>query len=233
MAHRERRSSLFRGARSREDVIRKLRKYLPLAEDSESSRSLEDRSGILDALPMLCKGLECPVASRCPVSSRREFVGTPCILQTIEAYRHFRDYVISLEISPEHYTDLQMVVDLVRTHVLSWWIDQLLAVDGITQTNVTMSGGSTSLTRVSHPLLAEQRALIREREHIYKELMASRRARLEKEAMERRGQIDFARMLAQVSEQMREAASRLQVVEHYDALPGKGTEYPEFEEDDE
>ena len=186
--------------RSREEILRAIRRQQPLADgDQELARELEERSGIMTALPMECRGTECPIASRCPVSHRPEFVGTPCILQAMEAYSHFRDYVVSLQINPTDYTDLQMVVDLVRTHVLSWWIDQLLAVEGIMQENTSVSGKNVSRTRVAHPLLAEQRALMQQRNQIYKELMASRRARLERESMEGKARLDFARMLAQVA----------------------------------
>lgn len=211
--------SLLRRISSRKALVERLRQQFPLSEDERQGRRLEDRAGILDSVPMLCNGPECPLAKRCPVSSNPAFLGTPCVLQTVEAYRHFRDYVISLEIDPSEYADLQMVVDLVRTHVLSWWIDQLLAVEGIMQTNVTISGNRSSTTRVSHPLIAEQRALIRERNQIYKELLASRRARLERDAMEKRTAVDLARMMAQVARQVQDTSARLTVSESYAALP--------------
>jgi len=195
--------------RSREAILRAIRRQKPLTDgDDHRVQELEERSGIMEALAMECRGPDCPIASRCPVSHRPEFLGTPCVLQQKEIYSHFRDYVVSLQINPTDYTDLQMVVDLVRTHVLSWWIDQLLAVEGIVQENTTVSGRSESRTRVAHPLLAEQRALMQQRNQIYKELMASRRARLEREAIEGKAQLDFARMLAQVAKRAGVLSSR-------------------------
>lgn len=210
---------LVRRVSSRRALMSRLRKHLPLGEDERQSRLIEERAGILESVPMQCNGPQCPLASRCPVSQNPAFIGTPCVLQTVEVYRHFRDYVLSLQIDPTEYADLQMVVDLVRTHVLSWWIDQLLAIEGIMQTNVTISGNRTTTTRVSHPLIAEQRALIRERNLIYKELLASRRARLERDAMEKRSALDLARMMSQVARQVQDASGRLMVTEHYESLP--------------
>jgi len=198
-----------------EDLMYFIRNGVPVSPDPEEAERLERLSGLADNIPMLCRGTECELAARCPYSHRQDFIGTKCILETYEAYKHFSAYVRSLGVKSTDTTDVQMIADLVRLHILTWRIDQKLAIEGMTQNNETISGNRVSITRVSHPLLAEQRALIKSRESIYDKLVASRRSRMEME--ERRGRMDrdFMRILAQMAQR----AGVVQVSEHTDALP--------------
>jgi len=150
-------------------------------------------------------------------------------MELAEAYNHFLEYMVSLNIQPSDYTDIQMVLDLVRTHILSWRIDQMLSLEGMMQENITVQGNRSSVTRVSHPLLAEQRALLRERQVIYDKLMASRRARLEREQMEGRAQLDFARMLTQIAQR---AKGSIQVLDSPPAIAALGSPSETTEEED-
>ena len=209
-------------------VLRQVRKRRGV-EDKPELENVEHRSeGILSFLTT-CRGPECPFASRCPVSSDPSFVGTGCVMELAEAYNHFLEYMVSLNIQPSDYTDIQMVLDLVRTHILSWRIDQMLSLEGMMQENITVQGNRSSVTRVSHPLLAEQRALLRERQVIYDKLMASRRARLEREQMEGRAQLDFARMLTQIAQR---AKGSIQVLDSPPAIAALGSPSETTEEED-
>lgn len=188
--------------RTYQELLEFIRTGSPTALDPEEAERLERTSGVLDNAPMLCRGPECEFAARCPYSNRHDFIGTHCILETYEAYRHFSSYIRSLGITSQDTTDIQMVSDLVRLHILSWRIDQKLAIEGMTQNNETISGNRVSITRAAHPLLAEQRALIKSRESLYDKLLASRKARAEIEAKRKGSRSDLVRILYEMSRQI-------------------------------
>lgn len=163
--------------------------------------------GIYDSLPMSCRGPECPIASRCPVSHRLDIVGTRCLLEVREITERLARYLKDIGLENVTYTDLQVVAHLTRTDVLIWRMDQLLSVQGLTVEEVTVSGNRTTVKQVANPLLDQLRNLLKEQRALMDELMTSRRSRLERMEREGRMERDFVRMLQQMAERGRSVVS--------------------------
>lgn len=154
-------------------------------------------SSLYTSLPATCRGTECPFAAICPVSDRLDILGTRCVLETMEIASRLSQYVKELDLSPLNYTDVQMVVDLVRLEILIWRIEQYLALSGMTVEEVTVTGRGKTVKTVPHPLISELRSLMEQKRRLYDDLVTSRRARLEREAREQKVANDLARILAQ------------------------------------
>lgn len=163
--------------------------------------------GIYDSLPMSCKGADCPIASRCPISHRLDIVGTRCLLEIREITERLARYLKDIGLENVTYTDLQIVAHLTRTDVLIWRMDQMLSVQGLSVEEVTVSGNRTTVKQVANPLLDQLRNLLKEQRALMDELMTSRRSRLERMEREGRMERDFVRMLQQMAERSRNVIS--------------------------
>lgn len=170
---------------------------------------------LYESLPMECKGSECPIASRCPVSHRLDVVGTRCLLEVREITERLARYLKDIGLENVTYTDIQVVAHLTRTDVLVWRMEQMLSVQGLLVEEVTNFGNRVTVKQVSNPLLAELRALLKEQRAFMDELMTSRRSRLERMEREGRMERDFVRMLQQMSQR----SSSLLSVEELPGLP--------------
>lgn len=178
----------------------------------EARRLIES---IYDSLPMRCAGSECVIAARCPLSSRSDIVGTRCLLEVGQITERLARYMGDIGIEDLTYTDLQVVAHLTRIDVLIWRMEQMLAVQGLSVEEVSVSGNRTTVKQVANPLLNELRALLKEQRAFMAELMTSRRSRLERAEREGKMERDFMRMLQQMSERSRGVIS----VQEHDMLP--------------
>lgn len=171
----------------------------------QEARSLVE--GIYESLPITCRGMECPIASRCPISHRLDVVGTRCLLEVREITERLARYLKDIGLENVTYTDLQIVAHLTRTDVLIWRMDQMLSVQGLTVEEVTVSGNRTTVKQVANPLLDQLRNLLKEQRALMDELMTSRRSRLERMEREGRMERDFVRMLQQMADRNRNVVS--------------------------
>lgn len=178
-----------------------LRNRHPLFEFDEAARDARDLvQTIYESLPMECRGSDCPIASRCPISHRLDIIGTRCLLEVREITERLARYLKDIGLESITYADLQIVANLTRVDVLLWRLDQLLSVQGMSLEEVTISGNRTTVKKVANPLLDELRRLLKEQREMMDELMTSRRSRLERMEREGRMERDFVRMLKQMSE---------------------------------
>jgi hypothetical protein len=182
-------------------LLDELKNRNPLfAVDERARQARELVSTIYESLPMECSGSACPIASRCPVSHRLDILGTRCLLEVREITERLAHYLKDIGLDNITYTDIQVAAQLTRTDVLIWRIEQLLSVQGLVVEETTVSGGRQVIRKVSNPLMAELRSLMKEQRALMDELMTSRRARLERMEREGRMERDFVRMLQQMSE---------------------------------
>jgi len=183
-----------------EALFQELRYRHPLFDLDPRAKEAQDYvASIYESLPVYCKGSECPIASRCPISHRLDIIGNRCLLEIREITYRLARYLQDIGLDNITYTDIQIAAHLTRIDVLIWRIEQLLAVQGMTLEEVTVSGNRSVVRQVSNPLLNELRSLLREQRALMDELMTSRRSRLERAEREGKMEKDFVRMLQQMA----------------------------------
>ena len=186
--------------RDYEALFQELRYRHPLFDlDPRAREAQEYVASIYESLPMTCRGSECPIASRCPVSHRLDIIGTRCLLEVREITTRLARYLQDIGLDNITYTDIQIAAHLTRIDVLIWRIEQLLSVQGMSLEEVTVSGNRSVIRQVSNPLIEELRSLLKEQRALMDELMTSRRSRLERAEREGRMERDFVRMLQQMA----------------------------------
>jgi len=194
--------------------------------DPRAREAQQEIANLYESLPMICKGTECRIASRCPISHRSDILETRCLLEVREITERMANYLRDLGLDNATYTDLQVVAHLVRLDVLVWRIEQVLAVEGLVVEETTEYGNRRVVKQVAHPLIAELRNLLREQRAQMDELMTSRRSRLERAEREGRMERDFMRMLQQLEERRRSGFGSATVIsseEDYAVLPASGS----------
>lgn len=184
-------------------LIESIRSAHPMFDVSdEGVRLRQVLDGLYQSLPMQCLGKSCPIASRCPLSSREDIVGTRCVLEISEVTVRLARYLSDLGLDSAPYTDIQTAAHLARIDVLIWRIEQLLAVQGMTVPETVVVRGQSVEREVPHPLLAELRGLLKEQRALKEELVATRRARLERQSKEGKAERDLLRMLMQMQKSL-------------------------------
>lgn len=192
-------------SRSMEDILSTSFKARVLGWSKEQIVQVEGRVGLWDRFPMTCRGAQCPFAARCPVSHRSEFIGTPCIVEQVEAYRLFVAYVRELEVSPDDHVDLQMISELVRLHLMQRRLELTLAEEDVTEEVNTVVGGRVVTNREVNKLMSELRNIRNDILKLYDKLLASREARLKKRVAEERLEKDAASVFARLSDRLQQA----------------------------
>ncbi|GIV22122.1 MAG: hypothetical protein KatS3mg023_3873 [Armatimonadota bacterium] len=214
-----------------EEIFTERMKSQLMGWDVRSVRMVESHVGIWDRFPMTCRGLECPFANRCPVSHRPEFLGTPCILEQIEAYRLFAAYVRELDIGPLDHVDLQMVSELVRLHLMQRRIELTLAGEGVTEEVSTVIGGKVVTNREINKLMGELRNIRKDMMMLYDKLLVSREARLKKQVAEERMKEDAASVFMRLRDRLLSAVpAEASVKDPPKMLYGKELSVSELEE---
>jgi len=83
-------------------------------------RRVNSQHGLYTDIPWICRGDSCPSSAHCPIdpAARTQFIGKNCPVEVVESFKLFAGYVLDLNILPQDFTDLQVIVDLVRLHLL-------------------------------------------------------------------------------------------------------------------
>lgn len=141
-------------------------------------RNVNELTGIFITLPSICAGtVGCPFGKICSVSNRDQFIGKSCPLEVLEIYKQFSGYVKDLKIQPEDFTDLQMVSDLVRQHIVLWRSDMYMKLEPevINEVKVVrQSTGTPYYQKIINPHRINQAEARKAIHAIYKQLQASR-----------------------------------------------------------
>ena len=187
-------------SRDYEALFQELRYRHPLFEvDPRAREAQEYVASIYESLPMECKGSDCPIAARCPISDRLDILGTRCLLEIREITTRLARYLQDIGLDNITHTDIQIAAHLARIDVLIWRIEQVLSVEGMLVEEVTVSGNRSVTRQVSNPLIHELHVLMREQREWMDELMTSRRSRLERAEREGKMEKDLVRMLQQMA----------------------------------
>jgi hypothetical protein len=101
----------------------------PIESVEQSVRHLP----IFRDIPLTCRKAECVCLKRALLSEemQKRVEGKRCPIEINYAKEIFTGYIKDLDIQPQHYTDVQMVTDIVRIQVILRRIDQDLAEKGM------------------------------------------------------------------------------------------------------
>jgi hypothetical protein len=149
---------------------------------------------VMSSIPIRCRGMgegddRCPYTDYCPFEFpelvEKEFTGRNCPVEVVEAFKVFAGFVIDLDIGAADYSDLALVVDLVRLQLLMRRCDLYAKNKPVWEKKVAGIVQATGETRydktpvLTFPMMRDIRKDIKE---IYDQLIASRAAKSKRDA---------------------------------------------------
>jgi len=130
------------------------------------------------ALPMLCLGPKCCIASGCSLQQiGRAPVGSRCPLELLMINRWKDDYLNDLGASWENKIERQAIMDLVETEIFRHRANGIVAAEGFVMENtigMNPDTGAEITTKMKHIALEVSDQLSRRQERLLKSLIATR-----------------------------------------------------------
>lgn len=175
---------------------------------AESVRTVNAQHSVLSSLPRKCMGYEsCAVSGDCPFTPQivtSEFMGSNCPVEVVEAFKLFAGYVIDLDIKPEDFTDLQLVMDLIRLTLLAKRCDSYNKTTDILVDETIMviqKTGQEVKKKVATPTFVIMREIREDIQNIYTMLVASREGKVKRDSLlkESKGASDMFAQLNKVA----------------------------------
>jgi hypothetical protein len=191
-------------------------------------RTLNSQHGIYTDVPILCIGRKsCPFTVGCiiPEDSINEFEGKACPIELMEATRLFVGYVKELEISPDDFTDLQLVMDLIRLHIHMKRCDlyqKSHPIFDMVTAGVNQKTGAEVLKPEISLGFKMSREVRRDIGEKYKQLIASRKDKLDKSVKESKVVSNTGNFMSQILKKAKETNE--QGNEQQTCLPGGNIE---------
>lgn len=174
-------------------------------QDAVRSPRLRRNIPGLQDLPMLCKAHECPYAQVCPVLREMpraqwpKLVGTPCRADVVYSTKLFADQVQSLDVGPEHSSDIISISSLIRYLIIQRRLDWELALRGMTEKRVdgiNPVDGEVYWKHTPSELLKEMERVNKQIAIIQNQLAGTRRDRQAQQNTERTQQNILTQILA-------------------------------------
>lgn len=184
---------------------------------AQKIRMVKSQHGLMSTIPTRCKGQDaCPYANDCPFDEaevKKSYKGKGCPVEVVQAFKVFAGFVIDLDIKPEDFSDLQLVVDLVRLVLLMRRCDLYAKDKPVWEKQL---GGINQKTGDVHwnkvPVLSfDMQAKIRKDiKDIYDQLIASRAAKVKRDASMKdvKGATDLFSQLKQAAAAYQEEQKR-------------------------
>jgi len=159
---------------------------LPKEWTAEAVRRVNTITGVYTDVPMVCLGKEnCEFGKYCEAADDlvdEEFKGRKCGVEVLNAYKILAGYIVDLQIQPTEFADIQLVVDLVRLHLQMRRCDLYQKDHPLydeTPIGVSNKTGQAIYAKRVNMGFEAAREIRRDISQKYKELMASRREKLE------------------------------------------------------
>lgn len=159
---------------------------------------------VLQTIPFVCKKETCQCVKLGFITKeeRESFEGKRCPVEVRYAMEVFAGYVNDLNVEPYQYVDLQHITELVRIDLLQRRVDMALSTEGI-RTNevggIIQSIGEPVWQKREHELFQLQSRLRKDREAIYRQLMASRESKAKQAERAMKGASDAASLMSSIS----------------------------------
>lgn len=151
----------------------------------------------LNDLPLICAGLECKYAPVCQVIKNKsdsfiqDLIGKPCRDERFFAIDLFAKLVKEMAVGPENTIDLMTTATLVRYYLQKRRIDRIMQIDDLQIEEpavIDQRTGNVYWKKVIHPLHPQSLMLEKQIESLLKQLVASRKDRLNAAAVLGKGQ---------------------------------------------
>ena len=164
--------------------------YLPneTGWDGPAITAVEEQLDIYTKVPITCRGNDCIFSadcSLCKLGIVERWVSSNCPLEVIANFRRFAGYINDLEVSPENYTDLQMINDIVRMQCIMARCDALAGKEDPVETLLVGTDVKSTLEHLGRQpssYYALQEKLRKDINATYKMLLASRQSKIEADA---------------------------------------------------
>ena len=151
----------------------------------------DSRTGLFTTFPQVCTGTKCPFNKDCPVYTDARYLGTPCIVERVMAFRMLIAFIKEMSITADNMTDIAMIGDLIKLSLLNRRLEIGLSQEDVVESLVTFNGNAKSETRGVNIRLEELRKNRMETNKLYDKLLVSREARRKTEMMEGKAQKDM------------------------------------------
>ncbi|MGL4818462.1 MAG: hypothetical protein ACRC5C_00555 [Bacilli bacterium] len=146
---------------------------------SSSIEIYNTKHGLYAAIPMVCKGQECPYASVCPLlDSGSDPTGSRCPLEIGLILKRYEEYVHEFGVSEGDVVDMSMIKDLIDYDVQLFRAENKIAMEGDFVEDVVISVTDTGreITTPQISKAAEYKERIMAKKHKVLQLMHSTRS---------------------------------------------------------
>ena len=164
---------------------------------------------LLDDIPMVCKGNECPFAAKCKVlkgitdpKELLSLIGTDCRVEQVLIPKLFLDYLHMLQIKPSDIGDILEVSNLISLIVQRRRIEMDIAIHSINERMIVgMQQGKPIIQRTNNPSFKLLESVNKQITVIEGQLATSRKDRMNMENRNADKLADWLSSLAQVKAQ--------------------------------
>lgn len=131
----------------------------------------------------------CPYSKYCPFEDaivENAYKNGACPVELVTAFKYWAGYIIELEISPEDFTDWQLVVDLVRLHIMQRRLDLYMKDIPIWEKKiaaVNQRSGKVHYDKVPNLAYQMHREVRQDIQQKYMQLVASRDSKVKRDSL--------------------------------------------------
>jgi hypothetical protein len=137
------------------------------------------KHGLYSAIPMMCKGSQCPYASVCPlIDAGKDPSGSRCPLEIALILKQYDSYVRKFNVPEDDIVDQGLVKDLVDYDVQLFRADNRMAIqaDFVEDVVVSIAENGQEITNKQISKAAEYKNSIQAKKHKVLQLMHSTRS---------------------------------------------------------
>lgn len=137
------------------------------------------KHGLYAAIPMLCKGEECPYAKVCPlINEMLAPTGERCPLEIAIILRKYKDYKKEFEVDEDDIIDMNLIKDMVDLDVQMFRAENKMAIDGdfVEDIVVTVTDSGEVITNPQLSKASEYKDKVMKKKHEVMKLMHSTRS---------------------------------------------------------
>ncbi|MGL4820904.1 MAG: hypothetical protein ACRC5C_13120 [Bacilli bacterium] len=146
---------------------------------SQSVEIYNTKHGLYAAIPMVCKGQECPYASVCPlISGGQDPSGSRCPLEIGLILKRYEEYVHEFGVSEGDVVDMSMIKDLIDYDVQLFRAENKIAMEGdfVEDVIISVTEQGKEITAPQISKAAEYKERIMAKKHKVLQLMHSTRS---------------------------------------------------------